>query len=85
MRAGPCLDERFLRPHPRTLLWWAQRERCRTCGHYRLESSAAAQGAGTLEHCMAGRRGIYAAPCIDMRDEGRQCGPDAALYVEVAA
>ena len=33
------LDERFLRPHPRTVLWWAQRETCRTCAHYRQERS----------------------------------------------
>ena len=77
-----ALDTRYLRPHPRTMLWWAQRETCRNCAHYRLESSAAAQGSGTVEHCMAGRcwSGRTAA-CIDMRDQGQACGTEAALFV----
>lgn len=73
------LDQRFLRVLPRTRLWWAQRETCRTCAHYRAETSTAG---GVTEHCAAGHAGggRFCA-CIDMRDEGQACGTEAALFV----
>lgn len=75
------LDERFLRPHSRTVLWWAQRETCRTCAHYRPELGA---GGETLERCAHGRNsgGRDGSACIEMRDPGAACGPDGLLYSE---
>ena len=78
------LDTRFLRVHPRTLLWWAQRETCRTCAHYRQERGGErSSGMSMMDHCAAGRcaSGRLSA-CIDMRDEGQACGPEAYLFAE---
>ena len=75
------LDTRFLRVHPRTRLWWAQRETCRTCAHYRREVSPARDGPGSVEHCAAGRGPAgQTAACIEMRDDGQACGTEAALF-----
>lgn len=77
------LDTRFLQVHPRTRLWWAQRETCRTCVHYRQERSGERQSGSTLlEHCAAGLRGKHLTACIEMRDEGQRCGTEALLYLE---
>lgn len=75
------LDERFLTVHPRTALWWEQRETCKKCVHFRkradgaLSCTAIGGGGGT------GLNGGDAA-CISARDEGQRCGPDAKLFIE---
>lgn len=81
------LDTRFLRVHPRTRLWWAQRETCRTCAHYRQERSGERScGMSMMDHCAAGRDGSgRLSACIDMRDEREACGTEAALFVMAEA
>ena len=79
------LDTRFLQPHPRTLLWWQQREQCRRCVHYRrVDTCARATGQGLAEHCAMGRdcgaMQSETAACIHMRDAGSRCGPEGWLF-----
>lgn len=85
------IDQRFLSPHPRTLLWWQQREQCRQCAHYvRVPTSAKSNG-GDAEHCLLGHNhgGSTAwtpsSACIDMRDAGSACGPDGRLFMPLEA
>jgi hypothetical protein len=80
------IDLAFLRVHPRTQKWWEERVTCRACVHYVVGVDR--HGAGG-ERCAAvryrvglgGRSGrtlnMY---CIDARDEGSRCGPDAVLF-----
>jgi len=78
------LDERFLRPHPDTIVWWGQRAQCRACTHHTTT-------AGTLEaercvlqpneHGKGGPRGVEQGYCIDARRDSGVCGPHAALFV----
>ena len=81
---GCITDKRFLRVHPRTLLWWREREQCRRCVHYRERAAAGVrnQRRTPLQSCMAqpkARR--YPWACIEMRDEGSPCGPLGLLFV----
>ena len=84
------LDQRFLSPHPRTLLWWQQRFECRQCAHYALVETGSREhyNSGTAEHCLLNhRQGASTAPvhsgaCIDMRDPGQACGPEGRLFKE---
>lgn len=82
------LDETFLAPHPRTVLWWVQREQCRRCERFREVHIAATHRSAehTVMHCEVGApivrrngRTDYSA-CIDMRDENSACGPAALLF-----
>lgn len=80
--APVACDTRFLSVHPRTLLWWREREQCRRCVHYRERSAAGQRHQRTpLQYCVAltkGRR--YPWACIEMRDEGAPCGPLGRLF-----
>lgn len=80
------LDERFLTVHPRTALWWEQREKCAGCAHLEVQPSDAGTGGGWA--CLAcpggGGGGLRAGftTCITAREEGHgvRCGPDARLF-----
>lgn len=90
MSVGRLLDERFLRPHPRTALWWQQREQCRACAHcVEVVLDAGRDGASMSQRCARGtsygpgRRSRVlndSAACIHMRDEGMPCGPEGRLF-----
>jgi rRNA maturation protein Nop10 len=75
------LDERFLHLHPRTALWWQQREQCRACAHLSLRESSPKCGGhqSTLWTCLAASDGRHHS-AIEMRDPGSPCGPDATLF-----
>lgn len=69
--------------HPATLLWWEQREQCRSCAHYRHDEKL-----HTGERCaQAPLAHPYRSParsqlqyCIDARLPEGPCGPDAKLF-----
>lgn len=79
------LDERFLKPHPDTIVWWAQRAKCRACRHHTLTA-----GAIEAERCLrqpnmhgkGGPSGVEHGYCIDARLGTGVCGPHAALFEE---
>ena len=73
-------DTRFLSVHPRTLAWWREREQCLRCRNYRKMSSR-------LQYCAATpvARNRYPAACIDAREPGCPCGPQALLFEARAA
>jgi hypothetical protein len=87
---APQLDTRFLRVHPATARWWAQRDQCRTCRHHdEPKSTRHAQQRGEL--CLNSPDVTGAKryePCIDARalaeerDDQRAglCGPDAVMW-----
>ncbi len=78
------LDERFLSPHPDTIVWWGQRAQCRACAHH-----TTTVGAIEAERCLlqpnpqgkGGPRGVEMGYCIDARRGTGVCGPHAALFV----
>jgi hypothetical protein len=78
--------------HPRTALWWQQREQCQRCARSVTEGDTTngrrtqATAAGGLR-CSAATKRIggagsraVAVYCIDARDEGGRCGPEAKLF-----
>jgi hypothetical protein len=80
------LDTTFLRVHSRTRRWWQERETCRACVHYVFGVDKHGSGG---ERCAAvrvrvgltGRSGrTLNQYCIDARDEGARCGPNATLF-----
>ena len=79
------IDRRFLTVHPRTTLWWAQRVACDSCAHMRRHVGNCRATENTLIMCAATPAGRYTgfASCIDAREPGRPCGPDATLRIEV--
>lgn len=78
-------DPRFVELHPRTARWWAERSTCRACAHHLRDERVKDRGG---ERCALstvwigcrdrGRR-IFAY-CIDTREPGASCGPEAALF-----
>lgn len=80
MTAPKLIDPRFLEVHPRTRLWWQQREQCAKCTHL-------VRRPGRTEwQCKAGnkprdvRSVRWYRSCHDAREEGSQCGPNAVLF-----
>ena len=79
-------DATMLQPHPATVVWWQQRDKCRACAHY-LPSVEGARDRGG-ERCQRVRARIGGAGkgrhihtyCPDARAEGAECGPEAALF-----
>lgn len=67
---SPLID--FSKPHPRTILWFEQREKCLTCA------------ANIGWRCHLTRADINNRPrwayCIDAREPGQPCGPDALMH-----
>jgi len=67
---SPLLD--YAKPHPRTVLWFKEREQCLTC---------AAQSGW---RCHLTKSDLSSSPrwayCIDAREPGQPCGPDARLH-----
>lgn len=81
------LDERFLTVHPRTKLWWTQREQCAQCKHVRHIDMKQTRGgwgqSGGQWSCAQNKGGGHAngfRSCIDAREEGGACGPEARLF-----
>ena len=80
------LDTRFLTVHPRTELWWKQRETCGQCAHCDLSPTKSSSGNGRIvthpHRCAitpgAGPKGL--AYCIDAREPSGDCGPYAKLF-----
>jgi hypothetical protein len=73
----------YWKVHPRTALWWIEREQCRRCSFHRSDGHAdacdhprAIIGAGRA------RAGNGGATCISVRDEGGACGPAGRLFTE---
>lgn len=59
------------KPHPRTVLWFKQRKKCDTCV------------ASRNNRCMLTRISPKQhAYCIDAREPGQLCGPQALYYVK---
>ena len=92
------IDTRFLSVHPRTELWWAQREQCQRCAHMSEDGDTTngLRKSGTLAggmRCLQAARRIGGGAmhwgrsisiyCIDARDETGKCGPDAKLFKEL--
>lgn len=75
------IDERFLSVHPRTALWWKQREKCAQCVHYDVLPGTPKTGGGTVCRSMAAGGPNKLNSAITARDEGHVCGPAAALFV----
>jgi len=74
------VDERFLSVHPRTLLWWQQREQCRKCKHHWFKPEkpgSGHSGSGGGEYCEATRYS-HDKTCVSARDT--DCGSEAALF-----
>jgi len=79
------LDTRFLTVHPRTVLWWEQREKCDQCQHCVRTPTKTTKGNRVATHphrCgitpAGGPTGI--AYCIDAREPTGDCGPKAKLF-----
>lgn len=83
------IDRTFLTPHPRTVLWFEQRETCARCANHLLIGTtemrckvAPMLVSGGLAKAHAARGTfIY---CIDAREPEGACGPDAKLFVELS-
>jgi hypothetical protein len=75
--------------HPRTALWWQQRETCLKCANVQLKTVGTGDNECRVMHCKKaftrtmnnGR--VDNRSCLAMRDEGAACGPDAKLLVLV--
>lgn len=86
------IDETYLSVHPRTALWWQQREKCELCANHRkvigrargetMLKCNASGGGGTSPD---GKHNGTDASCLRARDEGRRCGPDALMFKPIAA
>ena len=74
MKTFTITDTRFLAVHPRTELWWEQREQCWICIN--------ATRTDTMLTCDAVARdgNNFDRTCISARDEGGPCGPSAKLF-----
>jgi hypothetical protein len=72
--APVLLDRRFLVLHPRTALWWKEREVCAVCVFVVRDGHAWRCDA------VAGGSSKEGAGCMRARDEGQACGPDALLF-----
>jgi len=78
-------DDRFLTVHPRTALWWQQREKCLQCANMSRMAGTAREATHTAMKCSAvgggGTNSRGDSSCIAARDEGPNlCGPRAKLY-----
>jgi hypothetical protein len=89
MLAPILLDQTFLTPHWRTVLWWKQREQCNRCRRM-IESPIKGRAPGVHQgsDCGGGMvcdrvTGKFDRSCITARDEGKPCGPDALLFEEL--
>lgn len=78
----PLIDTRFLTVHPRTALWWEQREQCRLCKNKIDVPSKPKDGNGGTGHGMRCLKARFPhdASCISSREPGTPCGPDAKLF-----
>lgn len=78
------IDTTFLKVHPRTELWWKQREKCMRCENFRhrpARSSGNGSGSGQGMSCAVVNHGLLPASCIQAREEGSKCGPHGLLFV----
>lgn len=69
--------------HPRTALWFKQREQCDRCRHtatraHRKGNGTTVSSGGGSMACVLGRGPDQS--CMSMRDAGSRCGPDARLF-----
>ena len=91
------IDTRFLSVHPRTELWWTQREQCRNCVHMSEDGDTtqgrhhSGRGLPRGMRCLKLEGNIGSGSyqgrsisiyCIDARDETGKCGPSGALFKE---
>lgn len=77
------IDTRFLTVHPRTRLWWVQREQCAQCKHCKTAARAATRSEprNRVMQCGAGKaKAKTDRSCILAREEGNRCGPEAKLF-----
>ncbi len=72
-------DTRFTTVHPRTALWWMQRGKCIGCKHSRTAMPPSV-AEGRMSCVLTPMRGKGRADCIDAREVGADCGPDAILF-----
>ncbi len=91
------LDERFLSPHPRTVLWQAERLQCASCtsSHEDGDVTQGRRKPGGISggmRCSASPRriggGVHVGRsihvyCIDAREPGSACGPEGRLFKPV--
>lgn len=78
------LDDRFLKPHPRTVLWAKERTLCAACNNVlrinlsELRCKLQLQGTEKTA-AMHASRNVYIY-CIDARDPGAPCGSGGELF-----
>lgn len=80
------IDTRFLTIHPRTALWWEQREQCSKCKHLErvdIKQRRASWGqSGGQMSCLATGTAEKRIPCITAREDSMVCGPEARRFEE---
>lgn len=70
------IDNRFQVLHPRTVLWFEQREKCAQCVYCK-------KGETEMRCTQAASKNVGRAQfnyCIDMREPDSLCGPDAHFF-----
>lgn len=77
----------FTKPHPRTVLWFKEREtckQCRNCVVNPITEGSAGRNKGGGWHCIKTRNNKSGPnphqACIAAREPGMPCGPDAKLF-----
>ena len=70
----------FLVVHPRTALWWEQREVCRRCVNQAETPLTRKANNGVAGGGMTCSAAAHTDSCISARDAGAACGPDARLF-----
>jgi hypothetical protein len=72
------IDTKFLKVHPRTALWWKQRSTCEKCKFSDIRAITRTSGGGW--QCTKNRNQAAWYSCINARDVGEPCGPDAMQF-----
>lgn len=72
----------FSKIHPRTELWFRQKHTCLACDHCANREVKSGDASARVMRCKL-TKGVGAAIhgyCIDARDTGQPCGPDARNF-----
>jgi len=71
------MKDDYLKLHPATALWWAQRDRCRACAHHFRSDDSRSERCRAAPAATGYREFRY---CIDARGYAMPCGPDAKQF-----
>lgn len=82
MTTPKATDPRFLSLHPRTALWFEQREQCWLCAHLEWSGpgGSSSMSCGVVPKSDEHGR-VTDRTCISARDVGGACGPGATVFV----